>query len=516
MRRIRLGCFIIVVWLFLSTAWASFLQGNDTIVSPAKRTVVVISLDGFPAWALQDPRLPVPTLHRLEQQGAVATRMTVANPSYTWPNHATLMTGQPPAKHGVLVNGVVVREGPDRPVKEDASQHGVGLVRVPTILNLAQKAGLTTAAVDWPVTGTPKAIDWEFPENPNPKGIIEQEMLSQGTINQADIRQFMHASPMWRDQVWTEAAVDIIAKHRPNLLLFHLLNLDAINHFYGPGTFASYTAFAAIDCDVQKLLTALEAAGLARRTTVFVVSDHGFEKVRRVILLNALLRQHGLLKQEDGKIYCKAYVDSEGGCALVYITDPKDRAVLLPQLEQIFRNTKGIEHVFLPGDYASLGLPTPKQNHQSPDLFLVAKDVYSLYPNSHVGPAERPVRTGDLLGQHGYLNTDPKMDGIFVAWGYGIRSGVRLHRIVNLDVAPTIMASLGLPMPGVAGKVLKSILKGASWDESNRICKRLRPVLCSRERRTKKQTLRSNVKMPHLALTQDKALLLKPERGHEN
>jgi predicted AlkP superfamily pyrophosphatase or phosphodiesterase len=52
-------------------------------------TVVVISLDGFPAKALADPALPVPTLRRLAASGAMATAMTVVNPSVTWPSHRT-------------------------------------------------------------------------------------------------------------------------------------------------------------------------------------------------------------------------------------------------------------------------------------------------------------------------------------------------------------------------------------------------------------------------------------------
>ena len=40
---------------------------------PAKDSmVVVISLDGLPAYALDDPKLPIPTLRRLMREGAFA------------------------------------------------------------------------------------------------------------------------------------------------------------------------------------------------------------------------------------------------------------------------------------------------------------------------------------------------------------------------------------------------------------------------------------------------------------
>src|SRR5688500_6335180 len=78
----------------------------------AAGTVVLISLDGLPATALADPMVPVPTLRRLAAAGAAATGMTVVNPAVTWPNHTTMVTGVPAAKHGVLFNSILDRGGP--------------------------------------------------------------------------------------------------------------------------------------------------------------------------------------------------------------------------------------------------------------------------------------------------------------------------------------------------------------------------------------------------------------------
>ncbi|RYD69623.1 MAG: alkaline phosphatase family protein, partial [Verrucomicrobiaceae bacterium] len=59
---------------------------------PARdRVVVLISIDGFPAWLWKDPSLPVPTLRRLAKEGASAEAMTVSNPSITWINHTTMV-----------------------------------------------------------------------------------------------------------------------------------------------------------------------------------------------------------------------------------------------------------------------------------------------------------------------------------------------------------------------------------------------------------------------------------------
>ncbi|HRH97847.1 MAG TPA: alkaline phosphatase family protein, partial [Prosthecobacter sp.] len=64
--------------------------------------VILISIDGFPAWMWNDPSLQVPNLRKLAAEGASTKAMTVSNPSITWINHTTLVTGVTPAKHGVI------------------------------------------------------------------------------------------------------------------------------------------------------------------------------------------------------------------------------------------------------------------------------------------------------------------------------------------------------------------------------------------------------------------------------
>ena len=74
---------------------------------------MVISLDGFPAYALDDPRLPIPTLRKLAREGAAATAMKPINPTVTWPNHTTMVTGVDAAHHQVLLNGLLTRNQAD-------------------------------------------------------------------------------------------------------------------------------------------------------------------------------------------------------------------------------------------------------------------------------------------------------------------------------------------------------------------------------------------------------------------
>jgi predicted AlkP superfamily pyrophosphatase or phosphodiesterase len=63
-------------------------------------------------------------------------------------------------------------------------------------------------------------------------------------------------------------------------------------------------------------------------------------------------------------------------------------------------------------------------------------------------------------GTHGFLNTDPEMQAVFIAWGAGIPKGVSLGNISNLDVAPTITTLLGLKMESAKGHAIGLIVNG--------------------------------------------------------
>jgi len=207
------------------------------------RTVVLISLDGFPAYALDDPRLPVPTLRKLAREGISAASMRPVNPTITWPNHTAILTGVDASEHQVLFNGSLTRSsGGVQPTIQPWRDKDL-MVHAPTIYDLAYEAGLTTAQVDWVAIYGAKTITWKFPELPDPNGAIERELIADGTVTAEQLRTSKDSSQAWQDEIWTDAAVTILEKHRPNLLLFHLLGLDDANHKYGPMSPASFTAW---------------------------------------------------------------------------------------------------------------------------------------------------------------------------------------------------------------------------------------------------------------------------------
>lgn len=426
---------------------------------PAKdRIVVVVSLDGFPASALDDPALPIPTLRRLTREGASARRMKTSNPSVTWPAHTSMVTGLPPAKHSVLFNGLVVRQGPKTPVRVEPHHDKTRLVRATTVYDLAYRAGLTTAQVDWVAIENAPTITWQFAEWPEPNGAIEREMIAAGMITEPEVRGFAKANVTWRDRIWTDTAVHILKAHKPNLLLYHVLNLDSTHHRYGTKNLASYTGIAYADDSLRRIVEAVEGAGLKDRTTLVVVSDHGFKTARRSIRPNNILRERGLLKVASGMVECDAWVVPDGGSATVYVIDPANRARLVPELKTALTGIEGVDRVIEPSEYDALGYPAPERNDQGPDLILAAKDGYS-FGGDYTGETVVDLPAGASIGNHGYLNSDPDMDAMLVVWGRGAKPGAKLDHARVFDVGPTVARLLGLTMTGVDGRALTELVQ---------------------------------------------------------
>jgi hypothetical protein len=422
-------------------------------VEPASaRHVVLISLDGFPAAALADPRTPVPTLQRLAREGAVAKALLPVNPVVTWPNHTTMVTGVRPAVHGVMWNGLLVRDGEGAPRVEPWRDKNE-LVRAPTVYDAAHAAGLTTAEVDWVAIYNARTITWAFPEVPAASGPVEREMVAAGLLTANDITAFHEGtSGAWRDQRWTDAAVHIIERHRPNLMLFHLLALDGINHRYGPGTPASQTAMAFLDAQVARVLAALDRAGTRTQTTVMIVSDHGFRVASQSIHPNVVLRELGLITGSGAGVQAAAWSRSWGGAAGICVRDRSQRENVLARIVGPLRALQGVERAIGSQDLASVNFPVPAALDQAPDLVLTATKGFD-FEDEDTGPVITPSRA-DHLGHHGALESDPEMAAIFIASGDGVAPGQSLDVVRNLDIAPTIAEWLGVGLPSAEGQSL--------------------------------------------------------------
>jgi predicted AlkP superfamily pyrophosphatase or phosphodiesterase len=412
--------------------------------------VVVISLDAFGAESLQDPHLPAPTLHKLMQEGAYAMAMRPINPTVTWPNHTAMVTGVSASRHHVIANGLIVNQRTDTPPKIDANAPKSRLVAVPTVYDAAHKAGLTTAEVDWVAVMDADGITWRFSEKPHPDGPIERDLVKQGVVSREDLEHFGKPSQAWRDRIYTQAAVDIIRKHHPDLMLFHLLALDGIEHQTGFGNDAGRNTIAFLDDRVKDIVEGVREAGDLDRTTFLIVSDHGQQSVSKHVNGNAMLRQTGL---QGSSASNPTFCIPEGGFALIYQKHATPDSIA--SLKAVFAGKPGVRAVLTPAEAAKQGWPTPSDADQGPDLLVYAANGYAFSGDSD----QEIVTATKEVGAHGYPNTEPLMKAIFIASGAGIVKKGEIAEFDNVDVAPTIAHLLHLHLEGdVSGKELTGIL----------------------------------------------------------
>jgi predicted AlkP superfamily pyrophosphatase or phosphodiesterase len=184
-------------------------------------------------------------------------------------------------------------------------------------------------------------------------------------------------------------------------------------------------------------------------TAVVIVSDHGMAPAHTGLDLNVLLEERGLLTAgENGKPAegTRAYAVPSGGVAEVYV-DPAapDRDKVIADLHSLFSGwseggKKPIARVVTRQEQAALGLESPN----SGDLVVFAADGY-LFTSDGLksGHALAPAT---VYGMHGYLNTDPRMAGIYLALGAGVTPG-NPGTVQNTDVAGRIAEWLGIEKP---------------------------------------------------------------------
>lgn len=435
---------------------ASLLPAGIQAADARDRHVVLISVDGLPAYLLEDANAPLPNIRRLADSGVVAEGMTVSNPSVTWPNHTSLVTGVRPEKHGVLFNGVLEKPGPGLPIKVNPRKDKSDLVHVPTVYDVLAEQGLTTGEINWPCTRGAKSLVASFPDVPetfehSTPAFIES-LKQAGIVSDASIREFGKLAPAARDLLWTRAACHLIREQQPNFVLVHLLNVDAIHHKHGPQTWAGYSAVAFADACVGEILRAIRDVGIGDRTTVMIVADHGFQAIPQTIQPNVLLRKAGLLSVEGNQVVAaRAHVFPEGGIGMLYLTAP-DKTADREKVLKLFRGQAGVADVLMPADFGKYGLPQPDQYEQMADLIIVAKDGYGV--GGGATGEDFVVKSEATLGTHGFLSTNPKMNAVFIASGAGVQPGTKLPIIENIDVAPTVAKLLEVELPNVDGKAL--------------------------------------------------------------
>ncbi len=413
--------------------------------------VMIVSIDGL--WARDLERLDsagveTPVLDSLRRAGALAEGVIGSFPSVTYPSHTTMVTGVLPRTHGVHSN-VRVYDPLDTAHARDWYWE-VDWIRVPTLMDLAHQADLEVGAVYWPVTADDPSIDYNVPEIWDPAGRRSQLSLlrERGTPWLLDSLGVPQEGEL-TDSLRAAIAVEIVRRWDPDLMLVHLIEVDAAKHRHGPVGDSVWAAIREADRRIGALLAALRQAGRRRPTTVIVTSDHGFYGYRRVLRPGVLLARAGLVRLDSrGNVTSwDAAVLPSGGSAALITREPGDTVAALRLRAAIPGSLIGpdrpIRTIWPPDSIAAVG-GDPRASWA-----IVMNEGFYLAAG-YTGALEEE-RSG---GGHGYDPRDPALHAFFLAVGPGIAPNSTLPLLRQTDIAPTVAKILQLTAPPMQGKAL--------------------------------------------------------------
>jgi predicted AlkP superfamily pyrophosphatase or phosphodiesterase len=445
--------------LLLLVVGAIFVHGQ-TQRAGTQRTehVIMISIDGMPPDYYDAPEkfgLKAPILTSLKRGGAYAEGVEGIYPTVTYPLHTTLVTGLRPAVHGIVQNRIF--EAPSDPQTRAWYWYSKDL-KTDTLWTLAKKAGLSTAAVGWPVT-VGAQIDYNVPEIYEPGtgtqnwGWIAKNSTP-GLLDKALGPDGKKDSTV--DEKLTSVSEYIIKSHRPNLLLVHLIELDGTHHQYGPRTAQAIETAQREDAFIGRIVEATRQAGIFEKTTFFIVSDHGFSKISQRIAPNVALAKAQLITLDAGgkaTSWKAAAWPSSGSCAIL-LKDPQDKETEAKVISIFTKWAKQpnspIKKVFTREDLRRMGA-TPQAV-----IMLEAAPGYT-FDDALTGPEIRD--SGEAYkGTHGFLPTNPEMYSSLIIYGAGARSGAKMTLARMVDIAPTAATLLNIKLTQAEGKPLKNLI----------------------------------------------------------
>jgi predicted AlkP superfamily pyrophosphatase or phosphodiesterase len=423
--------------------------------------VVLISIDGGAAFHLDNPRLEIPNIRQLIATGAWADGGSeTVFPSVTHPSHNTLITGVYPQKHGVFANDLV--RGPAGDLVPGNTLPRSEIILSKTIFDTAKQKGLTTASFMWPETVEDKSIDYNFINRTQPGGArvlirnaFTQELEKDGVP--VSLFDRFRTEGNWdgmSDAVTAMAACDVIRKHQPNLLAIHLVETDEAQHHLGPASEVAHAEFTKVDHYIGQIVRALKDAGIYDQTTVIVGADHGFATILHEINIRPYFVEAGL--ENKVRFYGGRWAPF---LRLTPAFDPKtDQAKLDGVLARIGKELH-VLRIYRSAEFPeALKIPRFEDSDRIRGQFLLVADFDTQLVWTQDSDTSWRKVTKPEHG-HGYLPFRSEMYPMLVMSGSGIRKGVKIGHVRNVDVAPTISTLLGLPMLDFDGAALQQALE---------------------------------------------------------
>ncbi|MGV6849684.1 MAG: alkaline phosphatase family protein [Marinibacterium sp.] len=486
-----------------------------------KVKTLLIGLDGA-TYDILDPLVAegvMPNLGKIMEDGARGILRSTMHP-LTPPAWATLTTGRSPGFHGVF-DFIRVDRSSGAPTYTLTTSADV---KVPTVWQMVSNAGMRATTLNYPTMFPAKPIDgvvipgyvpWSYlgraiyPRDVykmlKAEGVFKAREMSTDWQHERKAVQGLAENDLqdWvqfhitRERRWFEILMKLMEKEPSELTSVLFDGVDRIQHLcyhlIDPATRGDYTSPASVKArdlalqyyrDVDTYIGEMIAkAGPDAR--VLIVSDHGFTRSgARIFYANTWLESLGLLSwkpdvpmDDQGRVALdenteastlidwdktKAYaLSSSSNAIFIRVASENDPDGIPPEEYDAFRadliakltdlkdpdTGKPVMRDIFTREQAFPGT----ESARAPDLTLQMAD----YSFLSVLRADAPIKDRKIP----YATHHP--DGIIIGTGPGMAKGARIDPMRIVDVTPTVLYAMGMPVPlELEGRVGEALFDG--------------------------------------------------------
>ena len=354
----------------------------------------------------------MPNLQALIAQGS-QQRLTTGFPAVTWPAQANMLTGQPPARHGVIANGFYWRDQQEVEMWTAWNDK----IEAPQIWDLLHQISPEIKSLAWfPMLSKGCGADYICMPKPvhNPDGSESLWCYTQPQQYYGDLLESIGHFPLqhfWgplaniKSSQWIlESAVKAISDFQPHFSYIYIPHLDYAAQKLGPDSPAARQSVVELDEVLGDMMAGVHA-GLGDENVVWIIaSEYVITEVDHVSYPNRQLREAGLLQvavQEDGEhldLQSPAWALVDHQFSHIFVKDASNEVI--EQVRLLFNDQEGISEVLVGEERAKYGLDHPR----SGEVILVSTSnswqAYYWWLDDQQAPGF--ARTVDIHRKPGY------------------------------------------------------------------------------------------------------------------
>ena len=403
---------------------------------------------------------------RVIREGALIEHVEPIYPSFTYPCHCAIITGNTVKGHGIPHNEKLEVENNHAPWYNQRSD-----IKCDTIFDYARRAGMKTCSLSWPVSGGAD-IDYNMPmivpmhyTGYDPLqylvGNATQELLDRYFWKYG---RYIKGQDRSLDLFTMALAPDIIRDYgQPDLMYVKMCDLDSKRHNYGVHGPQMEEQLRKHDEEFAVLEESIRRYGDFENTNFVILGDHGHQDIKHYLNMNLLLKQKGLIRvnEKNELVDYDAYCFSTCMSGWIKLKDPDDKAMyqkvydLLLELRDdpefpigvVMTKEEALDGYGLTGpfDFVIEGY------EEAPTEFEATLNGEELF-KVHMEPGRY-----FSVASHGHL-PERNETTTFFACGPSVRKGAVVPRTKMINEAPTMAAMVGLNMDRCEGHVLNEIL----------------------------------------------------------